>query len=235
MWFHARSISRMATLYELDAPFTAARARSNRGLIYNQNGQLAATTAKKGLMRSLTKKKGSCFHDRDSEALFRLRPGIELRTDCSELGPRDRNRSAARDSLDPHLTFGSHGTPEAPARSTERWTPVARHRAGHNVGAGTCLYRNAALTGDRDAPVHLQSVGGKPATVGADGGTDPARSGTNDGLFRARPNWLLRPTSCHAALDAHAAAGRGLVQRYPQFRARATPEPAASRHSRTWR
>jgi len=51
LWFHAPIDFSYWHLYELDAPFTGGARGFNRGLIYNQNGQLAATTAQEGLMR----------------------------------------------------------------------------------------------------------------------------------------------------------------------------------------
>ena len=56
MWFHAPIDFSEWHLYELDAPFTGGARGFNRGLIYNQNGQLAATTAQEGLMRPYKKK-----------------------------------------------------------------------------------------------------------------------------------------------------------------------------------
>jgi acyl-CoA thioesterase II len=56
MWFHAPIDFSDWHLYELDAPFTGGARGFNRGLIYNQNGQLAATTAQEGLMRPYKKK-----------------------------------------------------------------------------------------------------------------------------------------------------------------------------------
>jgi acyl-CoA thioesterase-2 len=56
MWFHAPIDFSDWHLYELDAPFTGGARGFNRGLIYNQNGQLAASTAQEGLMRPYKKK-----------------------------------------------------------------------------------------------------------------------------------------------------------------------------------
>jgi acyl-CoA thioesterase II len=56
MWFHAPIDFSDWHLYELDAPFTGGARGFNRGLIYNQNGQLAATTAQEGLMRPYKKR-----------------------------------------------------------------------------------------------------------------------------------------------------------------------------------
>lgn len=55
MWFHAPIDFSDWHLYELDAPFTGGARGFNRGLIYNQNGQLAASTAQEGLMRPYKK------------------------------------------------------------------------------------------------------------------------------------------------------------------------------------
>lgn len=51
MWFHAPIDFSDWHLYALDAPFTGGARGFNRGLIYNQNGQLAASVAQEGLMR----------------------------------------------------------------------------------------------------------------------------------------------------------------------------------------
>mgnify|MGYP003645911506 CR=1 FL=1 len=59
MWFHAPIDFSDWHLYELDAPFTGGARGFNRGLIYNQNGQLAATTAQEGLMRPYKKKEAA--------------------------------------------------------------------------------------------------------------------------------------------------------------------------------
>ncbi|MFT6091596.1 acyl-CoA thioesterase [Sulfitobacter sp.] len=56
MWFHAPIDFSDWHLYELDAPFTGGARGFNRGLIYNQNGQLAASTAQEGLMRPYKKR-----------------------------------------------------------------------------------------------------------------------------------------------------------------------------------
>ncbi|OAN77889.1 acyl-CoA thioesterase II [Sulfitobacter sp. EhC04] len=53
MWFHAPIDFSDWHLYDLDAPWTGGGRGFNRGLIYNQNGQLAASVTQEGLMRPL--------------------------------------------------------------------------------------------------------------------------------------------------------------------------------------
>lgn len=53
MWFHAPIDFSDWHLYDLDAPWTGGGRGFNRGLIYNHNGQLAASVTQEGLMRPL--------------------------------------------------------------------------------------------------------------------------------------------------------------------------------------
>lgn len=53
MWFHAPIEFSDWHLYDLDAPWTGGGRGFNRGLIYNQNGQMMASVTQEGLMRPL--------------------------------------------------------------------------------------------------------------------------------------------------------------------------------------
>lgn len=55
MWFHAPIEFSDWHLYDLDAPWTGGARGFNRGMIYNQSGQLVASVAQEGLMRPLKK------------------------------------------------------------------------------------------------------------------------------------------------------------------------------------
>ena len=56
MWFHAPIRFDEWHLYALDAPFTGGARGFNRGMIYNQNGQLVASVAQEGLLRPIRPK-----------------------------------------------------------------------------------------------------------------------------------------------------------------------------------
>lgn len=56
MWFHGPINFEDWHLYSMDAPFTGGARGFNRGLIYNQNGQLMASVTQEGLMRPLKPK-----------------------------------------------------------------------------------------------------------------------------------------------------------------------------------
>ncbi len=54
LWFHQSTDFSQWHLFDLDAPFAGGARGFNRGLIYNESGELVASAVQEGLMRPIT-------------------------------------------------------------------------------------------------------------------------------------------------------------------------------------